>query len=291
MSGRGARLGLLLVALTACASGRPVRATRVEREQRVVADSEARTRWFATLYSLQRELATADLRRIEVLRPLQVMLCIPAEESLARVGEVAQARMSHTGIERAPTRLRRSLESEATLTRWIEASASAAGDASRDDVLVALEETLRVVRTTPSGTIPAPLTATSAAPAPEPRCEPGAIEGTQGADGPAVLAQLVRVLRRSAAQAMVFERAVALANELRSLFPGISAGAPPAVAAELRAADRALDGIRARATMFLHESTRTERWALALLSPEDDAAQEEAPRVAPEARVPGDDDH
>jgi len=291
LSGRGARLGLLLVALTACASGRPVRATRVEREQRVVADSEARTRWFATLYSLQRELATADLRRIEVLRPLQVMLCIPAEESLARVGEVAQARMSHTGIERAPTRLRRSLESEATLTRWIEASASAAGDASRDDVLVALEETLRVVRTTPSGTIPAPLTATSAAPAPEPRCEPGAIEGTQGADGPAVLAQLVRVLRRSAAQAMVFERAVALANELRSLFPGISAGAPPAVAAELRAADRALDGIRARATMFLHESTRTERWALALLSPEDDAAQEEAPRVAPEARVPGDDDH
>ena len=64
--------------------------------------------------------------------------------------------------------------------------------------------------------------------------------------------------------------------------PAPSAGAPPAVAAELRAADRALDGIRARATMFLHESSRTERWALALLSPEGEAAQEEAPRAAPE---------
>lgn len=276
-------LGLVLMALTACASGRPQRATRVDREQRVVADSEARTRWFATLYSLQRELATADLRRIEVLRPLQVMLCIPAEGSLARVGEVAQARMSHTGIERVPTRLRRTLESEAALARWIETSAGASGDASRDDVLVTLEQTLRVMRTTTaSATPPPPLTATSAAPPPEPRCEPGAIEGTQGSDGPAVLAQLVRVLRRSAAQAMIFERAVALANELRSLFPGVSAGAPPAIAAELRAADRALDGIRARATMFLHESTRTERWALALLSPEGEEAQE-TPRAAPEA--------
>jgi len=282
------RLGLLLVALTACASGRPVRATRVEREQRVVADSEARTRWFATLYSLQRELATADLRRIEVLRPLQVMLCIPAEASLARVGEVAQARMSHTGIERAPTRLRRSLESEGVLARWIETSSRAAGDAPQDDVLAALEETLRVVRTTPSGTTPPPLAPTSAPPPPEPRCEPGAIEGTQGADGPAVIAQLVRVLRRSAAQAMIFERAVALANELRSLYPSVSAGAPPSLAAELRAADRAVDGIRARATMFLHESTRTERWALALLSPEGDEARE-APRAVPEANHPVDD--
>jgi len=289
LSGRGLPLGLLLAALTACASGRPQRATRVDREQRVVADSEARTRWFATLYSLQRELATADLRRIEALRPLQVMLCIPAEGSLARVGEVAQARLSHTGIGRAPTRLRRSLESEAALARWIETSARATGDTPQDDVLVALEETLRVVRTTPSGTLPPPLTATSAAPAPEPRCEPGAIEGTQGADGPAVLAQLVRVLRRSAAQAMIFERSVALANELRSLYPGISAGAPPALAAELRAADRALDGIRARATMFLHESSSTERWALALLTPEGEAAQEDAPRAAPEENGPIDD--
>lgn len=281
MSGRGLSLGVLLALLTACASGRPVRATRVEREQRVVADSEARTRWFATLYSLQRELASADLRRIEVLRPLQVMLCIPAEGSLARVGEVTQARMSHTGIERAPTRLRRTLESEAVLTRWIETSSRATADASQEDVLVALEETLRVVRMTPSSTPSPPLTATSSTPPPEPRCEPGATEGTQGADGPAVLVQLVRVLRRSAAQAMIFERAVALANELRSLYPSISAGAPPTLAAELRAADRALDGIRTRATMFLHESTRTERWALALLSPEDEEARE-APRAAPE---------
>ena len=66
--------------------------------------------------AMQHELA-AELE--EVLRPLQMMLCIPAEGSLSRVGEVAQARMSHTGIERAPTRLRRTLESEAALARWL----------------------------------------------------------------------------------------------------------------------------------------------------------------------------
>lgn len=282
MSGRCAALGLVLVALTACASGRPVRATRVDREQRVVADSEARTRWFATLHSLQRQLATADLRRLEVLGPLQVMLCLSSETSLARVGEVAQARMALTGPPRSRTRVRRTLESEQALTRWIESTSRVDGHDAEREALAAVEQTLVVERATPPGMTPLLLSV----PAPEPRCEPGATEGTQGASGPAIVAQLAATLRRSAAQGLMFERTVALANELRALLPSVSAGAPPALAPELRAADRALDGILARATMFLHESARTQEWALTLLTPVGQELPEEVPDVTSEDNDP-----
>jgi hypothetical protein len=282
VSGRAAPLGLLLAALTACGSSARPRPTRVDREQRVVADTEARTRWFATLYSLQRQLATADARRLEVLGPLQVMLCLSTETSLARLGEVAQARMALTGPPRSRTRVRRTLESEQALTRWIESAPRATGPEAEREALAAVEQTLVVERSTPSGMVSLPMSVT----APEPRCEPGATEGTQGAPGPAIVAQLAVTLRRSAAQGLIFERSVALAGELRGLLPSVSAGAPPALAAELRAADRALVGILARATMFLHESARTEQWALALLIPEGQALPEEVPDVTPEDNDP-----
>lgn len=284
MSGRAARLGLLLAGLTACASSARTRPTRVDREERVVADSDARTRWFATLYTLQRQLATADARRFEVLGPLQVMLCLSTESSLSRLGEVAQARLHLTGVARSRTRLRRTLESEQALSRWIESAALASGHDVEREALVAVEQTLVVERATSSGMTAVPLRVT----APEPRCEPGATEGTQGADGAAIVAQLAVTLRRSAAQALMFERTVALARELRGLLPGVSAGAPPAVAQELRAADRALVGILARATMFLHESARTEQWALALLTPEGQTPTEELPYVTTDDGAPRD---
>lgn len=282
MSRGTALLGLLLAGLTACASGVRTRATRVEREERVVADNDARNRWFATLYALQRQLATADARRLEVLGPLQVMLCLSSETSLSRLGEVAQARMALTGPPRSRTRVRRTLESEQALTRWIESASRSTGHAAEREALAAVEQTLVVERATPPGMTALPLSF----PAPEPRCEPGVTEGTQGAPGLAIVAQLAVTLRRSAAQGLMFERTVALAGELRALLPSVSAGAPPALAQELRAAERALVGILTRATMFLHESARTEQWALALLTPEGQALPEEVPDVTPEDNDP-----
>ncbi|MDB4928920.1 MAG: hypothetical protein JWM10_1404, partial [Myxococcaceae bacterium] len=216
-----ARWAWLVVALAACGSANRGRATRVEREQRVTADNDARTRWFASLYSLQRLLATADARRLDVLGPLQVMLCLPADAALSRLGALAQARMAQTGAARVSTRLRRTLESEAAITRWVEATARGAGDAVEREALIAVEETLVVERATPAGRVALTLPSTTVA-APEPRCEPGAVEGSQGADGAAVQAQIAIVLRRSAAQALMLQRAVALAGELRALQPALA---------------------------------------------------------------------
>ena len=118
---------------------------------------------------------------------------------------------------------------------------------------------------------------------PEPRCEPGVPEGSQGADGRAVLTQLAVVLRRSAAQALMFERSLRLAGELRTQLANVAAGASPALAAEFRAADLALTGVTARATMHQHESARTEQWAQALLTPAGETPQDAMPAGSPEA--------
>lgn len=287
MSPRPAGLALLLAAVGACASNPPPRPTRVDREQRVRADNDLRDRWFATLYSLQRLLATAQERRIDVFGPLQVMLCLPSDASLSRLAAVAQARMENTGVVRARTRLRRTVDSEQALNRWIEASNLSPGALVERESLIALEETLVVERSTPTGAQPLDLRPADA-PIREPRCEPGATEGSQGSDGPVVLAQLAIVLRRSAAHALMFQRAVSLAGELRTLFPAVSQGASGALAAEFRAADRALVGVLARATMHLHESARAEQWALGLLTPEGQTPPEEVPDVQPEDNDPGD---
>lgn len=285
MSRLPARLAWLVVAAAACSSGNRGRATAVEREQRVTADNDARSRWFGTLYSLQRLLATADARRLDVIGPLQVMLCLPADAALSRLGALAQARMAQTGAERVGTRLRRTVDSEAAVTRWVEATPRGAADDVTREALIAVEETLVVERVAAAGRVALTLPSTRVA-VPEPRCEPGATEGSQGADGAAVQAQVAIVLRRSAAQALMFQRAVALAGEMRAQMQALSAGAAGALAAEFRAADPALSGVATRATMHLHEAARTEQWALALLTPEGETPPEEVPDVAPEDNDP-----
>lgn len=280
MSPRPARWALLLVALTACASARSGRPTRVDREERVVADTPERTRWFATLHSLQRQLATADARRIDVLGPLQAMLCLAGDASLSRLGAVAQARMAQSGTTLARTRLRRTADAEQALARWIDAAVTSTGDLAEREALTAVEETLVIERVGPSGFQRVALP-TAAERVPEPRCEPGAAEGAQGVDGPTVLRQLGTVLRRSAAQGLMFQLTVTKSRELGTQLRSLSEGAPGALAAEFAAAGRALTGVTARATMHLHESARTEQWALALHSPEGEAPIEEQPEVPP----------
>ena len=281
MSSGPARLGWLLVALGACASTPATRRTRVDREERVVADSTERSRWFATLFSLQRQLATADARSLDVLGPLQVMLCHPADGSLSRLAGEAQARLAHVGVVPGRVRLRRTLDTELALARWIEASTTAAGAAVERTALLAVEQSLAVDQVTPAGAQAVTLPTTTA-PVPEPRCEPGVPEGSQGADGVAVLTQLAVVLRRSTAQALMFQRSLRLAGELRALLPTVAAGASPTLAAEFRAADQVLTGVTARATMHLHESARTEQWAQALLTPEGEGPPDVAPEGTPE---------
>ena len=285
MTARAWGFGLLAVAAAACSSARPGRATRVEREQLVVADGEARGRWFATLYSLQRQLATADARRLDVIGPLQVMLCLSSDASLSRLASVAQARLTHDGVMPTRTRLRRTLDSEQAIARWIAATATGGGDLVEREALIAVEETLVVER--PEGVamarIPLPATGVQVV---EPRCEPGLAEGAQGADGRAVLMQIMVVLRRAAAQGLVFQRTVFLAAELRSQLGALRAGATGPLAAEFAAADRALVGVSARATMHLHESARTQQWAQGLLTPEGETAPEEVPDVQPEDNDP-----
>ena len=276
------RLGWLLVALVACASTPATRLTRVDREERVVADNAERTRWFATLLSLQRQLATADARSLDVLGPLQVMLCHAADGSLSRLAGEAQARLAHVGVVPGRIRLRRTLETELALTHWIEATSTAAGAEVERAALLAVEQSLAVDQVTLAGAQPVMLPTTVAS-VPEPRCEPGVPEGSQGADGMAVLTQLAVVLRRSAAQALMFERSLRLAGELRTQLPTVAAGASPALAAEFHAADLALAGVAARATMHQHESARTEQWAQALLTPPGEAPPDEMPEGTPEA--------
>ena len=90
------------------------------------------------------------------------------------------------------------------------------------------------------------------------------------------------MLRRSTAQALMFQRSLRLAGELRALLPTVAAGASPTLAAEFRAADQVLTGVTARATMHLHESARTEQWAQALLTPEGEGPPDVAPEGTPE---------
>ena len=285
MTARAWAFGLLAVAAAACSSARSARATRVEREQLVVADGEARGRWFATLYSLQRQLATADARRLDVIGPLQVMLCLSSDASLSRLASVAQARLTHDGVMPTRTRLRRTLDSEQAIARWIAATATGGGDLVERESLIAVEETLLIER--PEGVamarVPLPATGVQVV---EPRCEPGVAEGAQGADGRAVLMQIMVVLRRAAAQGLVFQRTVLLAAELRSQLGALRAGATGPLAAEFAAAERALVGVSARATMHLHESARTQQWAQGLLTPEGETAPEEVPDVQPEDNDP-----
>ena len=285
MTARAWGVGLLAVAAAACSSARTARATRVEREQLVVADGEARGRWFATLYSLQRQLATADARRLDVIGPLQVMLCLSSDASLSRLASMAQARLTHDGVMPTRTRLRRTLDSEQAIARCIAATATGGGDLVEREALIAVEETLIVEH--PGGVamarIPLPATGVQVL---EPRCEPGVAEGGQGADGRAVLTQIMVVLRRAAAQGLVFQRTVLLAADLRSQLGALRAGATGPLAAEFAAAERALVGVSARATMHLHESARTQQWAQGLLTPEGETAPEEGPDVQPEDHHP-----
>ncbi|MDO9019817.1 MAG: hypothetical protein Q8S73_27695 [Deltaproteobacteria bacterium] len=285
MRSRAWAIGLLAAAAAACSSSRPARATRVEREQLVVADGEVRNRWFATLYSLQRQLATADARRLDVIGPLQSMLCLPSDATLARMASVAQARLTQEGVTPTRTRLRRTVDSEQAIARWIDATATGGGDLVERESLIAVEETLIIER--PEGVamarVPLPTTGVQVA---EPRCEPGVAEGAQGAEGRAVLMQIMVVLRRAAAQGLVFQRTVLLAAELRSQLASLRAGATGPLAAEFAAAERALVGVSARATMHLHESARTQQWAQTLLTPEGETAPEEVPDVQPEDNDP-----
>lgn len=281
MRGRAA-LAWALVAAAACSSSPPPRATRVDREQRVLVPGDnPRGRWFATLYSLQRQLASADARRLDVLGPLQTMLCLSSDASLSRISAAVQARLAADHIERVPTRLRRTVDSEQAIARWIDATATTGGDLVEREALIALEETLLVEQVTPAGTQRLTLPATEVQ-VPAPRCDPGAPEGSQGAPGAAVITQVAVVLRRAAAQELMFQRTVRLARELEAQRESLATGAPAAVAGEFGAAERVLVGIAARATMHLHESARTEQWALVLLTPEGQDPPEPVADVQPE---------
>jgi len=264
-----------------CASGPPRRVTRVDREERVAADVPARAGWFATLYSLQRELAMADTRRLEVLGALRSMLCFGADAPLDRVAAAAQARMAAAGIERVPTRLRRTALAEEAIARWVTATTAGIDDAASLRALLEVEQALVVERV--AGESATPLTVTPTPPeAEQPRCDPHAEAGTQGLPAPVVLNQLAVLLRRSAAQGMMFQRTLRVAGELRSQRAAVSAGAPAGLAAEFAAADRALLGVSARALMQQHESARTERWAQGVLLPEGAVVPEETSDAAPE---------
>ena len=272
---------LLAAALLGCASGPSRRVTRVDREERVAADQPSRAGWFATLYSLQRELAMADTRRLEVLRALRSMLCFGADAPLDRVAAAAQARMAAGGIERAPTRLRRTPLAEEAILRWVTATTAGIDDAASLRALLEVERALVVERV--SGETAAALTVTATPPeAEQPRCEPHAEAGTQGLPGPVVLNQLVVLLRRSAAQGMMFQRTIQVASGLRAQRVAVSNGAPAGLAAEFAAADRALLGVSARALMQQHESARTERWAQGVLLPEGAVAPDDTSEPAPE---------
>ncbi len=272
---------LLLAALLGCASNPPTRLTRVDREQRVTADEPARVGWFATLYSLQRELAMADTRRLEVLGALRTMLCFGADAPLDRVAAAAQARMTAAGIERAPTRLRRTALAEDAVRRWVTATTAGVDDAASLRALEEVEQALEIARGSGETTTPLTVTPTPAQ-AEQPRCDPHAEPGSQGLPGPVVLNQLAVLLRRSAAQGMMFQRTLQVASELRAQRAAVSNGAPAGLAAEFAAADRALLGVSARALMQQHESARTERWALGLLLPEGAVMPDDTSEPAPE---------
>ncbi len=272
---------LLFAALAGCASGPPVRATYVDREVRVTADEPGRIGWFATLYSLQRELATADTRRLEALGALRSMLCFGADAPLDRVAAAAQARMAQANIERVPTRLRRTAAAEDVLQRWAAATTAGIDDRAGWAALLEVEQALVVERV--SGGTATPLTITPTPPeAAQPTCDPHAEAGTQGLPAPVVLNQLALLLRRSAAQGMMFQRTSQLASELRAQRVTVSNGAPASLAAEFAAADRALLGVAARSLMQQHESARTERWAQGVLLPEGAVVPEDTSESAPE---------
>ncbi len=272
---------LLVAALLGCASGPPVRATQVDRELRVTADEPARVGWFATLYSLQRELATADTRRLEALGALRSMLCFGADAPLDRVAAAAQARLAQGNIERAPTRLRRTAAAEEVLQRWVTALSAGIDDRAGWAALLEVEQALVVERV--AGETATPLTITPTPPeAEQPRCDPHGEPGTQGLPAPVVLNQLAVLLRRSAAQGMMFQRTSQVATELRAQRNAVSNGAPASLAAEFAAADRALLGVAARSLMQQHESARTERWAQGVLLPEGAVVPEDTSEAAPE---------
>ena len=62
--------------------------------------------------------------------------------------------------------------------------------------------------------------------------------------------------------------AVALAGDLQTQQRPLSQGTTGRLAAEFQAATRAIVGVATRATMDLHEATRTQQWAQGLLTPE-----------------------
>lgn len=279
---RGAVRVMLVASVLGCASTAPTRATLVDREQRVTADGDAaRVGWFATLYSLQRGLATADARRLDVLGPLRTMLCLGADAPADRVAAAAQARMAASGVERAATRLRRTAAAEDAIQRWVTAATAGIDDAASLRALQEVEQALVIERVAGETATPLAVTPTPAE-AEQPNCDPRASAGTQGLPGPAVLNQLAVVLRRSAAQGMMFQRTLQAATELRSQRNGVGQGAPASLRAELDAADRALMGIAARALMQQHESARTERWAQGVLLPDGAVAPEDTSDSAPE---------
>lgn len=290
MTPRPALRVMILASVVGCASNPPPRATRVDREQRVTADAPNRSGWFSTLHALQRELAAADARRLDVFGPLRSMLCLGADAPLDRVAAAAQIRMAQGNIARAPTRLRRTAEAEALLQQWV-ASTTGEGDPdagvapyseeSGRRALESIERALVIERVNGETATPLAVTPTPAEAA-QPNCDPHASAGTQGLPPPAVLNQLAVVLRRSAAQGMMFQRMLQVATELRTQRNTVAQGAPASLGAEFAAADRALLGVTARATMQQHESARTERWAQGVLLPEGVAAPEDTSDSVPD---------
>ncbi len=275
MRASAASLGALLTVAAACGPALPVRRTRVDREERVVADSDARTRWFAGLWAMQRVLAQADLRRLDALGPLRSMLCLPADAGLPQVAAAARVRFGRDAIQQGRVRLRRTSEADDALGAWAESITATNGVAVSEHPLAVIEGALRLEQVRGDDADEVLPRVVSAAEVAAVQCVAHRTAGEQGAAGPLVAAQVAAVLRRSAAQGMIFERMRALSEGLQGQREAMIQGAPPALVPELRAAEGALRGVAARAVMQMHESARLEHWAQGLLMPDGEVAPPE----------------